>query len=618
MLSTTRVADLGGGGAERADDVAAGVDRERLAPGDAAQVRLVLRLDARHADLAALGVALVGVGGQVARRDVARRSRGSGCRSSRPGGRCAARRSATLTPGVLGLVRLEELHGGRRDAGRDGHRLVRAVLVVVDGRLHLLRRLADQRGHHARRCRGSAPPRPATAGSPPAGVLDTSTVPLRSTISPRGRRDADDAHLVARHRGGVASCPRPPGASTGAGPGRRRGRSTMTPTMRSRRFGRDSSSSGEPTMDATLTLLRGRMRGWRASSRHERRVAPGRVEGLGWSRSPRMGWRRVRFTRACSRPGAETSERRLALPGQGPAHQPVDREHQHDARDARPPRTRARKSICTICSCPRIAPSTANSMSAATLPASAATGLSQAARGSTAAVSEPDGEAEQAPDQGGQPEGRGQDEVEGEPGPESDDGPRLGPVEQRRRDRAAATGGRGGPRRCAVPPSPSAGPSGRRRSRRPPGRMDAGRSRRRRPLHDVDVGQLAQVGRRVDRRCSPGSRPAAVWKDRTVATGIPGGKAAACEPAGEHDLALVQRRVRRHQVGGHGVARALAVDDAGVAGSAEGHADLGLAVGDQADDRGVVEATGSPARPARRRRRPGCRRRPRRRGPCRA
>ena len=37
------------------------------------------------------------------------------------------------------------------------------------------------------------------------------------------------------------------------------------PTMRRRRFGRDSSSSGEPTNEATLTLLRGRMRGWRAS-----------------------------------------------------------------------------------------------------------------------------------------------------------------------------------------------------------------------------------------------------------------------------------------------------------------------------------------------------------------
>jgi hypothetical protein len=49
-------------------------------------------------------------------------------------------------------------------------------------------------------------------------------------------------------------------------------------------------------------------------------------------------------------------------------------------------------------------------MSAATLPASAATGLSQAARG-------------------------GQDQIERQSGPEADDGARLGPVEQGGGDR---------------------------------------------------------------------------------------------------------------------------------------------------------------------------------------
>ena len=84
--------------------------------------------------------------------------------------------------------------------------------------------------------------------------------------------------------------------------------------------------------------------------------------------------------------------------------------------------------------------------------------------------------------------------------------------------------------------------------------------------------------------------PDAVWKECTVATGMPGGNAAACEAARVHDLALVQRRVRRHEVRRHGVARALPVDDAGeLVARAERHADLGLAVGDQLDHAGVVE-----------------------------
>ena len=55
------VADLRCGGAEGADHVAGGVDRESLAASRALQVRLVLGLDPRDSDLAALAVALVGV-----------------------------------------------------------------------------------------------------------------------------------------------------------------------------------------------------------------------------------------------------------------------------------------------------------------------------------------------------------------------------------------------------------------------------------------------------------------------------------------------------------------------------------------------------------------------------
>ena len=67
--------------------------------------------------------------------------------------------------------------------------------------------------------------------------------------------------------------------------------STTTPTIRMRTFGRDSntSSSGEPTIDETLTLLRGRMRGWCAPLRHDLERRGRRVVGLGCSRSPRMG-----------------------------------------------------------------------------------------------------------------------------------------------------------------------------------------------------------------------------------------------------------------------------------------------------------------------------------------
>ena len=57
--------------------------------------------------------------------------------------------------------------------------------------------------------------------------------------------------------------------------------------------------------------------------------------------------------------------------------------------------------------------------------------------------------------------------------------------------------------------------------------------------------------------------PAAVWKDSTVATGMPGREGRRLQPAGEELLALVQRGVGRHEVERQVVAGTLPVDDAG-------------------------------------------------------
>ena len=64
-------ADLGPGRAERPHHVAAGVDREGLAAGHAAQVRLVLRFDPATPIWLPCAIALVRVGGEIAGRDVA-------------------------------------------------------------------------------------------------------------------------------------------------------------------------------------------------------------------------------------------------------------------------------------------------------------------------------------------------------------------------------------------------------------------------------------------------------------------------------------------------------------------------------------------------------------------
>ncbi len=177
-------------------------DREGLASGHALQIRLVLRLDPRDADLAALGVPLVGIGGQEAAGDVADVAEHVGGR--RPAlGVGALRHRLHGHAGVLRLVCLQELHGVLRHPDRNRDRFIRAVLVVVDGVLHLLGCLADECRHHAdngrvRGCLGAREQdlllRRVRDEHRPVAVDDLST---------RGGH-AHDTHLVARHRRGVA------------------------------------------------------------------------------------------------------------------------------------------------------------------------------------------------------------------------------------------------------------------------------------------------------------------------------------------------------------------------------------------------------------------------------
>ncbi len=139
------VAGPGVGLVERADHVALGVDLELLGAVLAPQVLLVLGLDATLADLAARRVTLGFEGVELLGADVAHVAEDVG------GGR------APLGVAALGgrlhrdarvgrLVLLEVLDGGGRCVGEDRDRLVGAVADVVQVRLDLGRRGADQGG----------------------------------------------------------------------------------------------------------------------------------------------------------------------------------------------------------------------------------------------------------------------------------------------------------------------------------------------------------------------------------------------------------------------------------------------------------------------------------------
>src|SRR6185437_873932 len=109
------------------------------------------------------------------------------------------------------------------------------------------------------------------------------------------------------------------------------------------------------------------------------------------------------------------------------------------------------------------------------------------------------------------------------------------------------------------------------------------------PLDDVDVGQLAEVGRGLDgdgnliraRRGMEGGHRGdrnARWERRGLQT------------ARVHVLAFAQRSSRRDEVRRQIAARTLTVDDGRVLVSGtEYHPDLGLAVGDETHDARVVE-----------------------------
>ena len=196
----------------------------------------------------------------------------------------------------------------------------------------------------------------------------------------------------------------------------------------------------------------------------------------------------------------------VALPGQGPPHQPVDREDEHDARDADDDEERQEVDLHHLL------------------------------------LSEDRAEHGEQHVRCDAPRERGHRLEPGRPG--------VDRRRQRRRWRSRA-GTRPGPtarrawgapgRRPARPRTPRWRPSrARRAERRVMGsshsrsgwapcdaerndhrllhhqhdedhqchpRPWSGRSCRRHPLHDVDVGQLAEVGRRVDRDASPGSPP---------------------------------------------------------------------------------------------------------------
>ena len=167
-----------------------------------------------------------------------------------------------------------------------------------------------------------------------SGTLVTRTVSLRSTISPRGA-----ATLTTRTwlRVTAAAYDFPSMiCSVHSRRTRTRNRTrTTTPTTRRRRFGRDGSSSGEPTSEATLTLLRGRMRGWRALPRPTPTgVAVGVSKAWDGGDLPGRGGAASASPEAALRRAGRHQRAPVPFCDQRPPHQAVDGKHQHRARDS--------------------------------------------------------------------------------------------------------------------------------------------------------------------------------------------------------------------------------------------------------------------------------------------
>ena len=302
----------------------------------------------------------------------------------------------------------------------DGHRLVGAVLHVVDRRLHLLGRLADQRGHHADDARVLRRLGPRQEDLLLRGVRHQHGAVAVDDLAARGG-DADHPHLVAGHGGGVGLAvdhlERPQAQHQHAEEHEHDDPDDAQTQARARLLFLGRTDEGGD-VDA-LARPHPRLAGVAAPRRAARR----RVDGLGMEpvASDRVAERALHQIRLSAWAG--TSERRLFSPASAQrirrltgststrletAHhqdegQEVDLHHlllsedgaehgeQHVRCDA--PRDRGHR-------------------------------LEPGRPGVDGRRERPDGEAQQAADQGRQPEGGRQDEVEGQPGPESDDGAR--------------------------------------------------------------------------------------------------------------------------------------------------------------------------------------------------
>ncbi len=139
---------FGLGFVQRADDLVLGVHRQLVLAVHALQVGLVLLLQPGLAVLAGRLVALVGVVRQLGARDGADVAEhvGRGAPARPALGVGADRRLLHAHAGEFGLMLVEVLDGGGRRTGQHRHRLVHAVLGVLQGPHDLRRGLADQRG----------------------------------------------------------------------------------------------------------------------------------------------------------------------------------------------------------------------------------------------------------------------------------------------------------------------------------------------------------------------------------------------------------------------------------------------------------------------------------------
>ena len=313
-------------------------------PGGAAQVLLVLAARGRSCRPGSSAVALVpGFAFSSCGRDRRRRSRARGWR--RPA--AAALRVVALgrllhadTPGNSVGVSSRYWIVASGASGQDRHRLVRAVLGVVQGRLDLGRGLADQGGHLA------DDRRVLVASSRERTICSSTWLPTRTRAVAvddlaAGGRDRHGSDLVGVDRRGVVllSMTWRLHSRRTMTPNRTR---TTSPTMRRRTLGRDGSSSGLATRAADVD----------AAPRPDRRVRRGGRRGSGdpaTGRARRSGWHHRRGgarngrSRAVARDEA-ASPGRSADSGRAPRRRPSASSRRQD-RVRPPPRRRPRRQV---------------------------------------------------------------------------------------------------------------------------------------------------------------------------------------------------------------------------------------------------------------------------------